>query len=211
VKIIDCQQNTTAWMLARCGVVTASEVDALVTPLWKARAGAGVQTYLYQKLSERVMGYIEEGPASSFAMTQGQIVETIAVPWYEFAHDVKINRVGFCVSDDGKIGCSPDGLIGDEGGIEIKSPQPKQHLRYLLEGVVPADYVAQVQFSLYVTGRKWWKFVSYNTHLPALVVHVEPDQAAHAVFAKVTKEFIAQLDADEAKVRAMMQPGERAP
>ena len=192
-------------MLARCGVVTASEVDALVTPLWKARAGAGVQTYLYQKLSERVMGYIEEGPASSFAMTQGQIVETIAVPWYEFAHDVKINRVGFCVSDDGKIGCSPDGLLGDDGGIEIKSPQPKQHLRYLMEGEVPAQYRAQVQFSLYVTGRKWWKFVSYHPHLPPLVVHVEPDPQAQSALRGAVNAFVTDLDAANEKMKSIMQ------
>lgn len=205
MKLIACKQNSAEWLAARVGVVTASEVDALVTPLWKVRAGDGVQTYLYRKVAERVMNYRPDS-GGTFAMDQGHLIETMARPWYEFAHDCQIQVVGFCTSDDGRVGCSPDGLIGEDGGIEIKSPQPPQHLRYLLANEVPAEYRAQVQMSLFVTGRKWWKFVSYSPYLPALVVHVEPDPKAQAALADALTAFLSELDAAEAKVRALMNP-----
>ncbi len=191
-------------MLARCGVVTASEVDALVTPTFKARTGQGVQTYLYQKLSEKILGYTGV-TGSTWAMDQGNVVEKIAVPWYEFAHDVKIDRVGFITSDDGLIGCSPDGLLGDEGGIEVKSPQAKNHLENLLTGKIPSEYLPQIHMSMFVTGRKWWKFLSYHTYLPPLVVHVDRDEAIQELLRAAIDPFLDDLEEAHRKVTAMMQ------
>lgn len=202
MKIIECKQNTTEWINARLGVVTASEIDALVTPTGKVSSGKGVETYLYKKLTERVLG-MPLSDFSSFAMEQGAIVELEAVPWYAFAHNVMVQRVGFCTSDDGKYGFSPDGLIGEEGGLEIKSPQPAKHLQYLLEGKVPDDYVLQVQFSLYVSQRKWWKFVSYSRQLPALVLNVEPDPKIQVAIGQALGDFLPKFDAKLAQVARM--------
>ena len=208
MKIHDVKQGSGEWLACRLGVVTASEIGALVSPLWKVREGDGVRTYLYQKLAERVMGWRDPGP-NTWAMDQGKIVETMALPWYEFAFDAKIDRVGFITSDDGRIGCSPDGLLED-GGIEIKAPQPPTHLRYLLANEVPAQYRAQVQFSMFVTGRPWWKFVSYSPFLPPLVLHVERDPKAQDALKTATDLFLAELDAAETRVRALMPQGGRA-
>ena len=190
-------------MLARTGVVTASEADALLTPEFAIRKGEGVQTYLYEKLAEKRFGFKQDAP-STWAMDQGNVVEKIALPWYEFAHDVTIDRVGFCVSDDGRIGCSPDGLIGEDGGVECKAPQPPKHLEYLLKGEVPKAYRVQVQFSLYVTGRKWWKFLSYHPYLPPLLVHVEPDPVAQEAINTALVSFFAQFDAAHAKLQTII-------
>ncbi len=204
------KQGEGDWLAVRLGKVTASEVGkALITPQFAKRKGEGVQTYLYQKLAERIMGYAPDN-GSTFAMNQGQIVETIAIPWYNFAHDVKIERVGFCEHDSLAAGCSPDGLIGEDGGIEIKSPQPPTHLKYLLAGEVPDDYVMQVQMCLWITGRKWWKFVSYSPYLPALVLHVDPIKEAQDALSAVVPEFCADLDAGYAKISTMMTTGGRA-
>jgi hypothetical protein len=204
VKIIDCKQGTPQWVTARLGIPTASEFDRLVTPQGKPRTGAGPRTYLMEKLAERLMGY-PKNLGQSGPMEQGSIIESLARPWYEFTYDVKVQQVGFCVTDDGRCGCSPDGLIGEDGGIEIKSPETHTHLGYLLAGVVPDCYVAQVQGSLYVTGRKWWKFVSYSRHVPSLVVHVEPDPAFQEGLKTALAAFAADFDAALAKIQEMQK------
>lgn len=205
MKIHTCQQGSTEWMLARAGKVTASEIDALVSPLWAVRKGEGVQTYLYQKLSERLFGYTGE-TGSTFAMDQGNIVEKIALPFWSAVHGQEVRRVGFITTDDDKCGCSPDAILDNGEGLEVKAPQNPNHLKYLLGGVLPPSYAPQVQFSLWVTKFKAWNFMSFSVHLPPLIVRVEPDPAAFAAFDAATSAFIRELDAAEAKIRKLMQP-----
>lgn len=207
MKILNVKQGEQDWKSARLGVVTASEIDALVSPEWKVRTGDGPRSYLCAKVAERILGFAPEG--GSWASDQGVLMEKTAVPWFEFANDVKVRRVGFCVSDDGFFGCSPDGLIGEDGGIELKCPQGEAHVQYLLGGEVPKKYRAQVQFSMFVTGRPWWKFVSYSSYLPKLVLHVEADPVAHAAFRTALDAFIPQYTASLAKIQAMMTTGGR--
>ena len=135
----DISQNSLEWMAARAGVVTASEFESLLTPKWEPRKGLGVETYLCQKLAERWIG-----PLPSFNtldMEWGQLLEEQARPWLAFHLDKEIKEVAFITTDDGKIGCSPDGLI-DETGVEIKCPNPAHHVKYLMAGKVPDDYLA---------------------------------------------------------------------
>jgi hypothetical protein len=203
VKRIDCKQGSTEWFLARCGLPTASEFHNLITPEGKARTGEMPRTYLLKKVAERVMGY----PAQSFGggeMEQGSLLESEAVPFYEFTFGEQIQRVGFCTTDDGRIGCSPDGLLGTDGGIEIKCPQPHTHVGYLIAGVVPKEYVAQVQGSLFVTGRAWWTFLSYSRFFPPLIVRVEPDPAFQAALGAALKTFLTDFDRAEEAVRVII-------
>lgn len=207
MKIIDCIQGTTEWAMARAGVVTASEIDDLVSPTLKLREGETPKKYLYAKLAERIMGYKEEtsGMGGTFPMQNGSILEKVALPWYEFTHNVSVKRVGFITTDDGKIGCSPDGLIAERScGIEIKCPMAATHLKYLLGGGVPAEYVTQVQFSMFVTGYPEWVFVSYHPHLPPFVIHAMRNMAAMAAFEAALKPFLASLDEAEGRVRLML-------
>jgi hypothetical protein len=202
MNIIDCKQGTPEWLAARLGKVTASEIGALVSPLGKVRTGDGPRTYLYKKLAEKILG-VPGSDFTSFGMEQGVIVESEARAWFAFENNVSVREVGFCESDDGHIGFSPDGLIGEDGGIEIKSPQPAKHIEYLLNGVVPEDYVLQVQFSLYVSGRAWWKFLSYSRQFPALVVHVEPDAKLQAAIGTALEIFRCGFDASLTRITAM--------
>jgi hypothetical protein len=205
MKTYKCPQGSPEWFRIRQGVVTASEVDSIITPEWKPRTGEGVKTYMCQKIAERLMRY-EEGEAHgapSWAADQGKILETLAIPWFEFETGLAVERVGFCLSDDGRIGCSPDGLIGDDAGIETKCPQPKQQIRYLLAGGVPKEYLAQVYMSLLVTGRATWWFVSYSQDLPRLIVKVERDEAILAKLDDTIGKFLRGMDVELAKVKAM--------
>lgn len=198
----DCKQGSPEWLKLRLGIPTASEFDALVSPEWKIRTGQGPQTYLIRKLCEKVLGFAQDD-GSSFAMNQGSIIEGEALPYLAFVHDIKAERVGFCTTDDGRIGCSPDGLVGEEGGVEIKCPQPEQHLGYLLAGEVPKQYLAQVHGSMFVTGRKWWWFMSYSRQFPPLILRVERDEKIQDAFRGAFKTFFQQYDAAVAKIEAI--------
>jgi hypothetical protein len=205
VKIFKCPQGSPDWFRVRRGVITASECDSIVTPELKPRAGEGVKTYMCQKIAEKLIR-LEEGEghaAPSWAADQGQILETLAIPWFEFDTGMKVERVGFCLSDDGRIGCSPDGLIGEDSGIETKCPQPKAQVRYLLDGVVPKEYLMQVHMSLLVTGRASWWFVSYSQDLPRLVLRVDRDEAILTKLHDAIYAFVDRMDVELERVKAI--------
>lgn len=211
MKIISVRQNTEEWLSARAGIVTASELANLVTPTWKVKSGQTVDSYFYEKLAERCMGAPIENSGGSWAMEQGQILEKEALPWLSFTHEVKIERVGFVTTDDGMVGASPDGLIGEDDGLEAKCPQPATHLKYLVGGVVPEQYLAQVHGSMYVTGRAWWKFMSYSRFFPPLVVHVERDEKIMAAIGDAVTAFNERLAQAYAKIKAMAREEDPRP
>jgi len=179
--------------MARLGVITASEADALLTPHFKQRTGEGVETYLHRKLCEKFLGWSADA-GGTWEMGQGNIIESIAIPWYSFQFDTEVKRVGFCLSDDGRCGCSPDGLIGEDGGLEIKAPQPPTHLKYLLRNEVPPEYLVQVHFSLFVTQRPVWTFVSFSRQFPALVVKLERDPKIEGLIRDAVDSFYEKFD-----------------
>lgn len=186
-------QGSVEWLLKRAGLPTASEFDQLVTPDFKIRTGETPRTYLAKKVSERWQG----GPLvefNTFDMEQGNILENEAKPWYALEYNQEIQSVGLITTDDGRIGCSPDGLIGADSGIEIKCPQVYTHVRYLLNGGLPKEYAAQVHGSMFVTGRSEWKFVSYRRRFPALVLTVERDEKIQSVIRDALEVFLSSLD-----------------
>jgi len=202
MKILDCKQGSTEWEQARLGVVTASEADALLTPLFKIRTGEGVETYLYRKLAEKILHWSPEA-GSTFAMDQGSLIESLALPWFGFTYDCEPRRVGFCVSDCGRYGCSPDAILGDDNGLEVKAPQPPTHLKYLLAGELPPEYRVQVHFSMFVTGRPRWTFLSYSRQFDPLVIPVERDEAIQAMIRQALDQFFIKFDAAYAKIKAI--------
>lgn len=199
MKIIDCQQGSQTWLDTRAGLPTASDFDCLVTPLGKVKTGEGPKSYLAKKVAEAWQG----GPLlefNSWDMEAGQILEEEARPWAEIHFGCDIQRVGFITTDDGKIGCSPDGLIGDDSGIEIKCPKVETHVGYLLNGELPADYVAQVQGSMFVTGFKTWKFMSYRRRFPNLVLTIERDEKFMDALSEALDAFYEKFEASMARM-----------
>ena len=188
-------QGSLEWLDIRLGKVTASECDALVTPLWKVKTGEGPRTLLYRKLAEKATGKPLEDAFESNAMLQGKLLEPEAIAYLELMEGVKVDRVGFVETDDGLAGCSPDGLIGENNGLELKAPRPQKHIQYLLDGVLPPEYAAQVQWSMFVTERPWWLFESYARGFPPLVVKVPRDPVAQAAMAGALATFNAAFDA----------------
>ena len=202
MKIIPVEQNSLDWLTARAGIPTASELDRLLTPKFEIRTGEMPKTYLAQKVAEAWL----RGPLPGYQtldMEFGKILEEEAIPWYEFAFSETIQRVGLVTTDDGRVGCSPDGLIGEDGGIEIKCPEPHTHVNYLLAGEVPPQYLTQVHGSMFVTGRPWWKFVSYRRRFPPLVKLVERDDKIQATIKEALFGFLEKFDAAMKRMESM--------
>jgi len=190
-------QGSLEWLVARSGIPTASEFDQILTPEFKVRTGQMPASYLAKKVAEWWQG----GPLPGFTgldMDFGHILEDEALPWYELECGEKVQRVAFITNDEGTIGCSPDGLIGDDGGIEVKSPEAHTHVKYLLANEVPKDYIVQVHGSMYVTGRPWWKFLSYRRRFPMLVFTLERDDEIQESIDTALRTFLAHFEAAKA-------------
>jgi hypothetical protein len=192
VKIHDVEQGSDAWLRLRMGKVTASELGNLISPTWEIRTGDMPKSYLAAKVGEAFEGTpdIEGG---SWETEQGQLMEMESRKWYAFSSGDRVKQVGFIEGDDGRCGCSPDGLIGEDGGLELKCPQRKAHTGYILNGVLPKEYAVQVHANMYVTGRKWWRFVSYRRK-SKFVLTVERDEEKCAIIAKALAAFYKRYD-----------------
>lgn len=192
------KQGDPDWMIARAGIPTASEFDCLFTGEMEPRkANAEMpKTYLAKKLAERWLGG-PLGTFNTFDVEQGKILEEIAIPWFELETGLAVERPAFITTDDGRIGCSPDGLIQGptiQCGLEIKAPMAETHVRYLLGGQVPKDYRPQIYGSMFVTQLKAWKFLSYRRQFPAFILQVDFDEEINDRIGEVLDKFIQELD-----------------
>lgn len=195
----DVVQGSQEWLSLRAGIATASEFSNLVTPKMKVKTGGAVDTYLRLKLAERWLG----SPLITFSgghMEQGSIRESEAMAIYEFDRGVKVDRVGFVTTDDGRAGCSPDGIIDGECGLEAKCPMASTHTGYLLDGVLPDDYIMQVQGGMYITGYSRWVFISYCRNFPPFILTVERDETAQEAIAEAVAAFNEKMDAGWARL-----------
>ena len=154
--VVDVEQRSPEWLALRRGVITASAADRLLTP-------AKLDELAIELAGERMEHALPEQPVT-FAMQQGLDREPAAKLRYAFETGRHVIDVGFCWMDghEGDIGCSPDGIVGDDGMAEVKAPQQKQHTRNLLADTCPPLYLPQCQFQLMVSGRQWCDLVSYR-------------------------------------------------
>lgn len=187
-------QNSLEWLQARSGVLTASEFSELVDTKFEMRTGEMPKTLLARKLAEKWLGHPLPG-WTTVDMEIGTMLEEEAIPYFSLETGQEVQRVGLVTTDDGRAGASPDGLIGKDGGLECKCPRAETHVKYLLAGKVPNDYLAQVHGGMFVTGRDWWKFMSYSRHLPALILHVEADEEIQLALGTAIEKFLGALDA----------------
>lgn len=201
---IECDQYSDAWWTARRGIPTASEFSRICTPAKLAYA-AGAKSYICELIADRLRDDYG-APVDEYvsaAMVKGKTLEPEARKFYGLIRGVKPVQAGFCLSDCRRIGCSPDALVGEDGGLEGKSPEPRTHVAWLLAGVVPPEHVAQVHGSLIVTGRKWWDFMSYCPGFPELRITVEPDETTERL-RECLALFLADYDAAWSRVVEMM-------
>jgi hypothetical protein len=187
---IDCEQGSRAWLMAKVGIPSASNFHRVLTPK-TLKASSAAEGYAHELLAEMVLGRPLDDATTEF-MQRGTLLEKSARDWYSLQHDVDVTRVGFLMSDDRRVGCSPDGLIGEDGGLEIKCPSAPVHIGYLL-GDAADKYRCQVQGALWITGRSYWDFVSYNPDLPPCMLRFERDEKFIAALAGAVAAFIDVL------------------
>lgn len=181
MKVIDCSQRSPEWFAARCGIPTSSNFDKILTI--DGKVSKQRTKYLYRLAGEKVSG-VQEETYQNAVMQRGIEMEGEARALYQLITGQEVQQVGFCLADG--YGASPDGIVGEDGLIEIKCPIVSTQVSYLLAGTLPTEYFQQVQGQLLVTGRKWADFVSYYPGLKPLIVRVEADEA----FIKILKLHI---------------------
>lgn len=194
-------QHTEEWLHARLGIPTASQFHRILTPK-TLNPSAQADKYLDELLAEWQLGRPIEDATSGF-MERGKDLEDKAVDWYEMMRDCDVQRVGLCLRDDGLVGYSPDGLVGDDGLLEIKTPSAVVHMGYLRRPESLAEeHRLQVQGGLWVTGRKWCDIESFNPELLPALFRCERDEAAIAVLEAALMDFSGRLEAAKVELRA---------
>lgn len=211
MRIVDVEQRSPEWFEARLLTPTASQFGNILTPTGKAPTASKVENYRNTLLAEWLAGGEVESYQSQW-MTRGIDLEGQAREAFTFLTDLEVREVGFCVNDEPHpIGCSPDGLIGDDGGLEIKCPAPHTHVKYLLDQKLPTEYVPQVQGSMLVTGADYWYFMSFHPRMDPLLIKVERDGEYIALLSEALASFVERLEAGkQALLKQGHQPMEAA-
>lgn len=205
----DLVQGSDEWLAARLGLLTASEVKSIMTPTLKPAKNEKTRAHAYELLSQRVFGFEAEKP-ETWDMQRGRDDEVYARVAYE-EHFAPVQEVGFITSDalGFRMGYSPDGLVGDDGLIEIKSRAPKFQVQTILDNEMPDDYVLQVQTGLLITRRKWLDFISYSGGLPMVTIRVYPDPAMQKAIIEAATAFEASIVTLHAEYRAALASGRK--
>ena len=181
------EQGSEAWFLARCGKVTGTRFASLMM----GESTKGYKDLVIDLACEIITGKMEETYTNA-AMERGIETEPLARMEYEQLFDTNVKQVGFITPDEGEkyhdwIGISPDGLLPDEGILEIKCPLMKTHLGYIEDNKLPSEYRYQVQGQLFVTGFKYCHFMSFVERMKPFIIPVYPDL-------KLFEEFEKRLD-----------------
>ncbi len=187
------KQGSDEWYRARLGVVTASNFKAILTK----GSGKTRANYMRRLAHEIITGSPAPQSFESSAMQRGNDLEPQARDVYQKKTGLNVQEVGIAYLDHTKrIAASPDGLIAEEGGLEIKCPLPHTHEKYLQEGKIPHIYIPQVQGNLWVTGRKWWDFVSYAPEFKqnTMIHRIYRDEAYIKRLSTEIFRFIDDLD-----------------
>jgi len=198
------KQGTDAWMRLRCGKATASRVADLCARA-KTGWGAGRKNMIATLVAERLSGQCAE-TFQSAAMAWGTEHEDDARAAYEFLHGVQVEQVGF--TDHPTIewsGASPDGLVSDDGLVEIKCPNTATHIDTLLGAPIDGKYIKQMMWQMECTGRKWCDFVSYDPRLPvSMQTHVQRVERDDELIASIRADVQSALEEIESKISDLL-------
>lgn len=193
-------QGSQEWLTERAGNVSASNFGNIITATGKETSGKTRENYLYRLAAERLTGKPEDSFKSA-AMERGNELEEDARNHFEDVTGLFVAQVGMVYLDElRQISCSPDGLVANDSGLEIKCPLAPNHIRYLDSGKLPTTYKPQVQGCLWVTGRESWRFMSYYPGLQPLIITVNRDEKYINQMAQAVTDFNNQVNELVAKI-----------
>lgn len=190
-------QGSQEWLDLRMGKITASRLKDVLS---KGRGSAPSKTrlsYMYQLAAEILTGEREEGFTNKY-MEWGNEWEDSARAAYELKNNIEVKEVAFIEHDAGKIGVSPDGLVGENGLLEIKCPKTTTQISWYLSGKVPPEHYDQIQGQIWISERDWCDFVSYDPRINGesgyFEVRVLRDDSHISKICKECREFLIELD-----------------
>jgi putative phage-type endonuclease len=207
------EQGSPEWFALRLGKVTASRVADLMAKT-KTGWGASRANYAAQIIAERLTGTVADSYQSP-AMLHGSETEALAKAAYEFHTDADVAEIGFVVHPAiASAGASPDGLVGNDGMVEIKSPNTATHIDTLLGQSVPGKYLTQMQFQMACAERTWVDFVSFDPRMPEsmrlFVKRVHRDDGRIAELDREVRAFLDEIDARVSELRKRYETLEAA-
>jgi putative phage-type endonuclease len=190
------EQRTEEWYSARLGRATASRFADIIATTRNGYASTRAN-YRAQLVIERLTGQ-QLDTFQSQAMQWGTETEVLARTTYLLITGNNAVECGFYAHNELACGASPDGLIGDEGTLEIKCPNPATHIDTLRRGAIPPKYVPQVQGQMWMTGRQWCDFVSFDPRMPEnaqfFIQHIPRDDKYIAFLEQEVRSFLAEVD-----------------
>lgn len=192
----DVEQGTQQWLDLHIGIPTCSRFAKLVMPK-KRKPSTQRDGLVNQLVAEWMLGQVVNEDLVTQFMQRGLTLEGKARDWYAYENDLDVQQVGFATLDDGTAGGSPDGLIGTEGGLEVKLPSPKVHVAYLRQpGLLVDDYFAQVQGYLWIWERHWWDIIAWNgpAGFPTVTQRVERDEGYIAALTEAVGLVTAEVN-----------------
>ncbi len=195
-NVIVVEQGSDDWFEARLGRATASRFKDVMLKIRSGEA-AGRKNYRFELVAERLTGERQEGFTTA-AMQWGTETEPVARLKYELSTGNDVEETGFFAHPELMAGASPDGLIGDDGILEIKCPNTATHIETLRKRNVPSTYYWQVQGQLWITGRKWCDFVSFDPRLlenaQYFSVRVERNEQHIRELESEVREFLNEVE-----------------
>ena len=200
--IHEMPQLSDEWFAVKCGKISASNMSAVLA---KGRGNSESKTrksYMCRLIAERLSGMPQETYTNG-SMQWGIETEPQAREAYEMAKLDTVKQVGFIEVNE-YLGCSPDGLVGEDGLLEVKCPNTSTHIQYILDGKMPAEYVLQVQTQLWVCERQWCDFVSFDPRVtvrPFWCIRVERDEKKIQDISDGVDAFVEEMETLIAKIK----------
>jgi len=199
MKIIDCEQYSDAWYLARIGIPTASQFHNIITPLGAPTKGDRRRKYMYRLIAERLLHQSMDDRFQNYWTKRGHDLENEAAKKFAFhikRRGVTWDRIGFVTTDDGKLGASPERLSSDrKEGAEIKCPSPWVQVEYLLEGT-EENYKPQVQGHILVCGLTRMHLWCWHPQMPPVHVPTDRDEDYIKKLSRELWHFCNELDSE---------------
>ena len=210
--IHDCEQGSEQWKSLRSGLPTASNFSSLITS--KGEPSKSLAGYALTLAGELFAGKPLETWEGNVWTERGKELEAEAIRLYEFAHDATVDRVGFITDDARQAGCSPDGLVGNDGMVEIKCLKPENHIKAILyfqdKGKCPTDHVQQTQGQMLIADRYWCDLIFYHPDLPLLVIRQLPDENIQNALIEGISNVTAERDRIVDALRRQANPERKA-
>jgi len=195
MKIHNVEQGSEEWFALRLGVPSASRFKDLLTPTGKSSASA--EKYMHELLAEKISGKRFDS-FDTFHMKRGRDLEPEAANVFSFQTDLICREIGFVTNDEQTVGCSPDRLIQDLSGLEIKCPMHTTHVKYLIDfhnkNEMPSEYYAQVQGTMMLMDLPDYWFMSYHPDLPNLIMKIDRDDKYIANLSAAIDKLLEDLE-----------------